>query len=1228
MSRASLTDSLRETLALFELVDAGEPLTTTEVADRLDLGRRATYGRLERLVDRDRLETKKVGAKGRIWWVPSAQTGPGDLEDLHARLVEFAPMTVYRRPLDPTAAMERVGDAVADLTGYSPETLTTGEVTWHEVVAPDDRAGLPVGVDDRTDDQFAVEYRVDTASGETRWLRDRGYVVDTPPDHRPLVEGLLTDVTEEKRSERALAESEQQFRSLVDETEEYAIFMLDADGHVQTWNEGAKRIKGYEREEILGEHFSTFYTDESRAEGVPEANLEAAAADDGIRDEGWRVRADGTQFLANITLTPIWDDDGDLDGYAKVTQDVTERRERERKHRQERAFVESLFDSQRDLFYAFDTSGEPLRWNDRFEEVTGYDAADIESLGPLEFVSEDATAEVHAAIERVVETGESVTVELPLVTADGTEIPYEFTGAPIRDEDDEVVGVTGVGRDVTERKRTERELERQRDDLLTELSELFGRIDDAVVGLDESWHCTHASEQAAAVFDRSVGELLGRPVLEELPDDVAATFRTQFERAQDTQEVGTFETFHPVFDTWFEVRVYPSETGLSVYMRDVTDRKTREAELERYERMVETVDDGIYLLDDDHEFTMVNSAFASMVGYDREELLGSHAERVFGEQYVEIADRKQAELATGDEQVAVLEEELHPADGDPFFVESRFTLFGFEDGTSGRIGTVRDVTERKARKRQLERYERIVETVDDGIYAVDEDARFVLVNEAFCELTGYDEDELLGAEATLIHDPEVTTRAESLAADVETADATAGSLEVDVYTKSGGSLPCESHIAPFPMGGSTGRCGVVRDISERLDREQTLLRQRERLEALNSMNDVVREITDAVIEQSTREEIEATVCELLADSESYRFAWVGDVDVDSQTVDLRTEAGVDGYLDGITISVDPGDERSGGPTGRALRTGELQTTQYAGSDAAHDPWRDHVETYRFRSSAAIPIVNEGTVYGVLNVYTDRAGAFEGQERTVVRQLGEVVGHAIAAAERKEALMGDDVTEIGFQLPNLFRDLDIPAVDGRITIDQTVPIGDDEFLVYGTATDDAPRRLDDLVTALDHWEDLTAIDRSSERLQFQLRLTEPPVLTRIASRGGYVDRAIIEDGDYRMTIHLPRSVDPRAVVAEVEDAYPNIELLSRRQRSRSSESIEGVSHVLEELTERQLAVLETAHHSGFFEWPRHSSGDDVASSLGISPPTFHQHLRKGQKHVFDALFAAPNRVDPS
>ncbi|MFC7232695.1 GAF domain-containing protein [Saliphagus sp. GCM10025308] len=305
---------------------------------------------------------------------------------------------------------------------------------------------------------------------------------------------------------------------------------------------------------------------------------------------------------------------------------------------------------------------------------------------------------------------------------------------------------------------------------------------------------------------------------------------------------------------------------------------------------------------------------------------------------------------------------------------------------------------------------------------------------------------------------------------------------------------------------------------ERVNKERALTRQHEQLAALNSLNEVVREITDAVIDQSRREEIEATVCERLAESDSYLFAWIGDVDT-TQTVNLRTEAGVDGYLDGVTITVDADDDRSEGPTGRALRTGEVQTTHDIDADARYEPWRDRVEPYGFRSSAAVPIVHEGTVYGVLNVYAERANAFEGQECALIGQLGEIVGHAIAAADRKQALMSDELVELEFRIQDFFSTVDVSVeTAGTITLDQAVQIEDDEYLVYGTATPDAVDAVTGLVEVIPHWNDVTFRSAGSPT-GFVLRLSSPPVLSVVASsaassRGRHRRRRLSDDNPPR------------------------------------------------------------------------------------------------------------------
>jgi len=127
-----------------------------------------------------------------------------------------------------------------------------------------------------------------------------------------------------------LRQSEERFRLLVESVKDYAIFMLDPEGRVLTWNAGAELIKGYRAEEIIGEHFSKFYPDDDRAQGEPEQALATARTAGKFEGEGWRLRSDGSKFWAGVLIEPVRDDNGDLIGYAQVVRDVTERREAQR----------------------------------------------------------------------------------------------------------------------------------------------------------------------------------------------------------------------------------------------------------------------------------------------------------------------------------------------------------------------------------------------------------------------------------------------------------------------------------------------------------------------------------------------------------------------------------------------------------------------------------------------------------------------------------------------------------------------------------------------------------------------------------------------------------------------------------------------------------------------------------------------------------------------------------
>lgn len=153
---------------------------------------------------------------------------------------------------------------------------------------------------------------------------------------------ITRDITERKKAAAELYQHEEQFRLLVDSVTDYAIYMLSPSGEISNWNAGAKRIKGYEQDEVIGTHFSRFYTEEDRAAGIPVKALETAALEGRFVSEGWRIRKDGSRFWAHALIHPIYNEAGKLIGFAKITRDITERREAE----------QALENAQQALFHA------------------------------------------------------------------------------------------------------------------------------------------------------------------------------------------------------------------------------------------------------------------------------------------------------------------------------------------------------------------------------------------------------------------------------------------------------------------------------------------------------------------------------------------------------------------------------------------------------------------------------------------------------------------------------------------------------------------------------------------------------------------------------------------------------------------------------------------------------------------------------------------------------------
>jgi len=277
--------------------------------------------------------------------------------------------------------------------------------------------------------------------------------------------------------------SEQRFQMLVGAITDYAIYMLEPSGHIASWNPGARRFKGYEAEEIIGRHFSTFFTEKDRAAGLPERILRTAAEEGRFEAEGWRVRKDGTQFWAQVVVDPIRDDHGTLLGFAKITRDITERREADRALFESEQRFRMLVQGVRDYaIYMLDADGRISNWNAGAEAIKGYRAEEIVGQHFSRFYTEEdrAAGDPQRALATAVREGKYER-EAWRVRKDGSRFWASVLIDPIYNDSGELSGFAKITRDITDKKRAEEELEEARTALfqsqkLQALGELTGGI--------------------------------------------------------------------------------------------------------------------------------------------------------------------------------------------------------------------------------------------------------------------------------------------------------------------------------------------------------------------------------------------------------------------------------------------------------------------------------------------------------------------------------------------------------------------------------------------------------------------------------------------------------------------------------------------------------------------------------------------------------------------------------
>ena len=524
---------------------------------------------------------------------------------------------------------------------------------------------------------------------------------------------------------------------------------------------------------------------------------------------------------------------------------------------------------------------------------------------------------------------------------------------------------------------------------------------------------------------------------------------------------------------------------------------------------------------------------------------------------------------------------------------------------SAYVDEERRITER------LQGFRKAVEHAGHAIFLTDTDGTIEYANPAVESVTGYEPADVVGKNPRLWKSGEHDDA--FYASMWETI--TSGSVwdgEIINRRKSGDLCWVDMTIAPITDDAGTVEryVAVETDVTERKERQRRIEEQNDRLELLNSTNAVLRDVNRDLVAASTREAVETAVCRRFADSELFESAWIGERGLVDGTLRSRTAANVDeATLDETRRLLEDADpspiDRAFDEDAPVFVTGEAGPT---GTAAASD--------------VVVPLTYREANYGVLVVRAERADAFDAIDRSLFADLGATVADAISAIESRRTLATDDVTELEFRLDGVDDPLvDLSAALGcGVELERIAADGDDRRALYCTVRATDPGSVTAYVDDADHVDTARHLNTYDDRCLFRVHLDEASVATALAEYGASVRSLSLTDGDGRLTADISRSNDVRTTVEALTAIYPDIDLLAQRERERDVETEGEFRAALEEaLTPRQHEAAQTAYFAGFFAWPRESTGEDVAATMGISQSTFTQHLRTAEKKLFGALF---------
>ncbi len=449
--------------------------------------------------------------------------------------------------------------------------------------------------------------------------------------------------------------------------------------------------------------------------------------------------------------------------------------------------------------------------------------------------------------------------------------------------------------------------------------------------------------------------------------------------------------------------------------------------------------------------------------------------------------------------------------------------------------------------------------------------------------------------------------------------------------KDGSRFHATEVISPLrdDRGRHRGYAVFVRDVSAHYEALEEVEAERDALERRAAVARGQRAITRALLGSTDHSEVETRTCEALASGDAYEFAWIDRATFADRRSEWRAAAGVEPeVIDRLVPDEWDDGSWSDAPT-VGTDDGSIDATSIADAEPAVSVVPDVSEDLgpdRFEGALARVCLSYGdTVYGSLSVATTRPDAFDAEERRWLETIGRQVGYAITAVRRRNLLLSDRVVELeiacrdeGSFFVGTSRELEC-----RFELDSLVPVSESTQLYYLRLEGAPPAEVFERAEADPGIADYRLIETYEDgwRVEFVVEGSSPTLT--LTEYGVTVVDAVFDSGTATVTGECAADADLRTIVDGLRSAFPASELVGKREAERTVQTAREFREGLEDrLTDRQEAALRAAYFGGYYDWPRESTAEEVADAMGISSPTLHNHLRKGQHELLRTFFDDP------